>query len=77
MRDVMDSVKNGHYHVACTRVFEATHGLKKGDGLGSSGGAGAGAGESVTHPNKYVDVSREIERYVDWFERGRIWLIRV
>jgi DNA primase large subunit len=59
MRDVLDSVKGGHYHVACTRVFEVTHGLKKGEGL--STGAGA-TGESVTHPNKYVDASRAIEQ---------------
>jgi DNA primase large subunit len=57
MKDVLESVKGGHYHVACTRVFEVTHGLKKGEGLG-----GVGVGESVTHPNKYVDSSRELER---------------
>jgi DNA primase large subunit len=55
MRDIMDSVKSAHYHVACTRVFEVTHGLKKGDGLGKDG-------ESVSHPNKYTDRSRELER---------------
>jgi DNA primase large subunit len=41
--------------VACTRVFEITHGLKKGSGLGADA-------ESVSHPNKYVDRSRELEK---------------
>lgn len=54
MRDIMDSVKTSHYHVACTRVFEVTHGLKKGEGVGS--------GENVTHPNGYADKSRAIEK---------------
>lgn len=45
-------VKEGHYHVACTRVFEITHNVRKGDGVD--------AGESVTHPNKYVQRSREL-----------------
>lgn len=55
MRDILDSVKTSHYHVACTRVFEVTHGLKKGQGLGPDG-------ETVVHPNKFVDRSREMER---------------
>ena len=55
MREILDSVKGSHYHVACTRVFEATHGLKKGEGLGKDA-------ESVSHPNKYADASRELER---------------
>ncbi|KAI0690047.1 DNA primase large subunit [Cytidiella melzeri] len=49
--------KTPHYHVACTRVFEITHGskgVKKGDGVGS--------GESVTHPNQYAARSRELEK---------------
>lgn len=55
MRDILDSVKGSHYHVACTRVFEVTHGLKKGEGLGKDA-------ESVSHPNKYADASRELEK---------------
>lgn len=55
MRDILDSVKNSHYHVACTRLFEATHDLKKGEGLGKGG-------ESVSHPNRYFDRSREMEK---------------
>jgi DNA primase large subunit len=43
--------------VACTRVFEVMHGLKKGEGLGKDA-------ESVSHPNKYSDASRELERSV-------------
>lgn len=52
-RDILDAVKGGHYHVACTRLYEITHGAKKGDGLGG--------GESVTHPNLYFDRSRALE----------------
>jgi DNA primase large subunit len=54
--EIVATVKGGHYHVACTRVFEITHsrqGVKKGDGLG---------GESVTHPNQYAAKSRELEK---------------
>ncbi|KAI0318632.1 DNA primase large subunit [Amylostereum chailletii] len=55
--EVMNIVKAGHYHVACTRVFEITHGLR-----GVQKGEGVGGGESVTHPNQYVTKSRELER---------------
>ncbi|KAF8522232.1 DNA primase large subunit [Hysterangium stoloniferum] len=51
--EIMSQVKSTHYHVACTRVFELTHGLKKGEGIGG--------GESVTHPNQYATRSRELE----------------
>ncbi|KAJ7046717.1 eukaryotic and archaeal DNA primase, large subunit-domain-containing protein [Mycena alexandri] len=55
--EVMATVKGGHFHVACTRVFEMTHsssGVKKGDGVGS--------GESVTHPNQYAAKSMELAK---------------
>jgi hypothetical protein len=55
--EIMATVKAGHYHVACTRVFEITHsvfGVKKGDGVGS--------GESVTHPNQYAARSMELHK---------------
>jgi DNA primase large subunit len=55
--EIVATVKNHHYHVACTRVFEITHerkGVKKNDGLGG--------GESVTHPNQYTAKSRELEK---------------
>lgn len=55
--EIMAIVKAGHYHVACTRVFEITHsarGVKKGEGVGG--------GESVTHPNQYAARSRELEK---------------
>ena len=55
--EIMATVKAGHYHVACTRVFEITHaavGVKKGEGVGN--------GESVTHPNQYAARSRELEK---------------
>lgn len=57
LAEVMRTVKEGHYHVACTRVFEITHaavGIKKGEGIGG--------GESVTHPNQYAAKSIEIEK---------------
>jgi DNA primase large subunit len=54
----LDATKSQHYHVACTRVFEITHArkydVKKGDGLGN--------GESVSHPNRYFEKSRELEK---------------
>lgn len=56
MLDILDSVKASHYHVACTRVFEITRGVRKGEGLGN--------GESVSHPNKWADRSRELEKEV-------------
>ena len=55
--EVMNAVKSGHFHIACTRVFELTHasyGVKKGEGIGG--------GESVTHPNQYAARSRELEK---------------
>ncbi|KAJ7156038.1 eukaryotic and archaeal DNA primase, large subunit-domain-containing protein [Mycena crocata] len=52
--EVMNTVKGGHFHVACTRVFEMTHAsVKKGEGVGG--------GESVTHPNQYTARSMELE----------------
>ncbi|KAG6891692.1 hypothetical protein C0992_010095 [Termitomyces sp. T32_za158] len=53
--EIMTTVKAGHHHVACTRVFEMTHssfGVKKGEGVGG--------GESVTHPNQYASKSMEL-----------------
>jgi len=55
--EIMHTVRAGHYHVACTRVFEITHarsGVKKGEGVGG--------GESITHPNQYAARSRELEK---------------
>lgn len=54
MKDIMTSVEGQHYHIACTRVFELTHGLRKGEGLGG--------GECVSHPNEYAKRSRELEK---------------
>jgi len=50
----MSLVTTKHYHVACTRVFELTHGVKKGEGLGG--------GESVNHPNAYAQKSQQMEK---------------
>lgn len=55
--EIMNTVKAGHYHVACTRVFEITH-----KGTGVKKGEGVGGGESVTHPNQYAARSRELEK---------------
>lgn len=54
--EIITAAKGGHYHVACTRMFEITHGgqVKKGEGVGG--------GESVTHPNQYTAKSRELEK---------------
>ncbi|KAJ6630728.1 eukaryotic and archaeal DNA primase, large subunit-domain-containing protein [Mycena sp. CBHHK59/15] len=54
--EVMNTVKAGHFHVACTRVFEMTHSstVKKGEGLGG--------GESCTHPNQYAARSMELSK---------------
>ncbi|GJE90839.1 DNA primase large subunit [Phanerochaete sordida] len=57
--EIVAQVKSGHYHVACTRVFEITHaaeGVRKGEGVGG--------GESVTHPNQYAARSRELEKKI-------------
>lgn len=49
----MNAVKQEHFHVACTKVFEVTHGIPRGQAL---------EGESVTHPNQYAAKSKEIEK---------------
>ena len=51
--EIVNAVKAQHYHVACTKVFEVTHGLSRGQGLD---------GESVNHPNQYAAKSRELEK---------------
>jgi DNA primase large subunit len=54
LHEIMVIVKAGHYHVACTRVFEMTHSIKKGEGVGG--------GESITHPNQYAARSMELQK---------------
>jgi DNA primase large subunit len=54
LNDILSSVKTQHYHVACTKVYELTHGVKKGEGIGG--------GESVNHPNEYAQRSRDLEK---------------
>lgn len=53
MGEISHLLEEQHYHVACTRVWEISHGVKKGAGLD---------GESVTHPNLYAAKSRELEK---------------
>ena len=55
--EIVSIVKAGHYHVACTRVFEITHAAQ-----GVSKNEGIGQGESVTHPNQYAARSIELEK---------------
>lgn len=57
IKEIVKSAKDGHYHISCTRVFELQHaklGVMKGDGLGG--------GDSVDHPNRYFDKSRQLVR---------------
>lgn len=63
--EIMHTVKAGHPHVACTRVFEITHA-----GFGVKKGEGVGGGESVTHPNQYAARSRELEKVRQELETG-------
>lgn len=63
--EIMHTVKAGHPHVACTRVFEITH-----TGFGVKKGEGVGGGESVTHPNQYAARSRELEKVKQEVEAG-------
>ncbi|GAA5854363.1 hypothetical protein JCM3766R1_002298 [Sporobolomyces carnicolor] len=55
IKEIVKAAKDGHYHISCTRVFELQHqrlGVHKGDGLGG--------GDSVDHPNRYFDKSRQL-----------------
>ena len=45
LRDVREAVMEKHFHIACTRVFEATH-----PSIGS-------LAESINHPNHYFETS--------------------
>lgn len=51
MPEILNAVKQNAFHVACTRVFELTHGLKRGQGIDR---------ENVTHPNQYAAKSRDL-----------------
>lgn len=51
--EIVNAVNASHFHVACTKVFEVTHAVPRGQGLD---------GESVTHPNQYAAKSREMEK---------------
>ncbi|KAK9322697.1 eukaryotic and archaeal DNA primase, large subunit-domain-containing protein [Lipomyces orientalis] len=64
LRGVRDDVRNKQYHVACTRVFEATH---KAVGAKSTVGVGVGM-ETVTHPNLYFDRSMQFAKQVEAVE---------
>jgi DNA primase large subunit len=50
IRDIKEAIEGKHYHVACTKVFEATH---------PANGASA---ESINHPNQYFEMSFELAK---------------
>jgi DNA primase large subunit len=45
LREITDAVEAKHYHVACTKVFEATH---PANGI---------LAETINHPNRYFEMS--------------------
>jgi len=45
LREVRDAVTAKHFHIACTKVFEATH------------PANGSLVESINHPNHYFETS--------------------
>ena len=47
---IIESLKGGHYQVACTRYFEATH-KREVESIQSS----------ISHPNQYFEESRKGE----------------
>ena len=49
IREIEDAVRNKHYHVACTKVWEFTHPNAKGGLL-----------ESINHPNMYFEKSYKL-----------------
>ena len=50
LREIKEAVMGKHFHVACTKVFEATHQMA-GD-----------ITESISHPNQYYEQSIALER---------------
>ncbi|GAA5985883.1 hypothetical protein JCM10908_006318 [Rhodotorula pacifica] len=58
LKEILAATKQGHYHVACTRVFELQHAKLPG-GSSVPKGEGLGGGDSVDHPNRYFDASRK------------------
>ncbi|BGP42092.1 DNA primase subunit pri2 [Rhodotorula kratochvilovae] len=61
LKEILAATKSGHYHVACTRVFELQHAKLPGGGSVPKG-EGLGGGDSVDHPNRYFDASRKVIR---------------
>ncbi|GAA5863634.1 hypothetical protein JCM3774_001198 [Rhodotorula dairenensis] len=59
LKEILAATKAGHYHVACTRVFELQHAKLPG-GTSVPKGEGLGGGDSVDHPNRYFDASRKV-----------------
>jgi DNA primase large subunit len=45
LREIKEAVTAKHYHIACTKVFEATH------------SANGSLAESINHPNHYFETS--------------------
>ncbi|GAA5840613.1 hypothetical protein JCM9279_007380 [Rhodotorula babjevae] len=61
LKEILAATQSGHYHVACTRVFELQHAKLPG-GASVPKGEGLGGGDSVDHPNRYFDASRKAIR---------------
>ncbi|KAI9024136.1 DNA primase large subunit Spp2 [Hyaloraphidium curvatum] len=59
VNEVMNLVKGQHFQVACTRVFELTHPSMKAEGGGVAVDL---AGEPITHPNQYFEMSYALSR---------------
>ncbi|KAJ3342485.1 hypothetical protein HDU93_002244 [Gonapodya sp. JEL0774] len=58
---ILQLAKDGHPEVACTRVFEITHGVAGGgDGAGRSLHGTTGLVETIGHPNQYFEMSYEM-----------------
>ncbi|KAK7207232.1 DNA primase large subunit Spp2 [Myxozyma melibiosi] len=67
LKQVKDDVKAKQYHVACTRVFEASH--RTLHGVKSLIGTGVGM-ESITHPNLYFDRSLQMAKEAEKIEQA-------
>jgi len=45
LQEIREAVQAKHYHIACTKVFEATH------------PANGSLAETINHPNRYFEMS--------------------
>ena len=47
--EIREAVQAKHYHIACTKVFEATH------------PANGSVAETINHPNQYFEMSFRLD----------------